>query len=177
MPKLNKKRGRPSKVDNYEKKKKIISLMYQRGFIDEEVAQVLDVTRRTIENWKKKDKEFFHTLTQGKAVSDNKVEVALFERAVGYNHEDVDIRVVDHQIVKTPLTKYYPPDTTACIFWLKNRKPEEWKDKSEHEHTGKDGGPIQHKLTDLSDEQLLAIIQGSGSDGAPKKAQGKNKPS
>lgn len=32
---------------------------------------------------------------------------------------------------QTPLTKHYPPDTTACIFWLKNQKPKEWHDRTE----------------------------------------------
>jgi len=143
----HKKRGRPSKVDNYEKKKKIISLMYQRGFVDAEVAQVLDVTRRTIENWKKQDKEFFHTLTQNKEIADNKVELALFERACGYEHEDVDIKVIQNRIVKTKFIKHYPPDATSMIFWLKNRRPDEWREKHEVEHSG-DLTVIIRKLSD-----------------------------
>ncbi|MDR8011858.1 terminase, partial [Escherichia coli] len=49
---------------------------------------------------------------------------------------DIDIRVIENRIVETPLEKYYPPDTTAAIFWLKNRQKDKWRDKQEVEHTG-----------------------------------------
>ena len=66
------------------------------------------------------------------------------------------IRVVDGAIAMTPIRKVYPPDTTAAIFWLKNRKPEEWRDKQAVEHSGPNGGPIETRS--LSDEALKARI-------------------
>jgi len=126
-----KRKGRPSKINNYEKKKNIIALMYQRGFTDDEVAKAMDVSRKTLDNWKTKYKDFLHTLKKSKEISDHKVEQALFERATGYEHEDVDIRVVYNQIVKTKIIKHYPPDPTSMIFWLKNRQPDKWREKTE----------------------------------------------
>ena len=53
----------------------------------------------------------------------------LYERAMGYQTEDIDVRVINGEIIQTPIVKNYPPDTTAAIFWLKNRNPHEWRDK------------------------------------------------
>nr|WP_274537699.1 DUF2824 family protein [Escherichia coli] len=61
---------------------------------------------------------------------------------MGFVAPDIDIRVIENRIVETPLEKYYPPDTTAAIFWLKNRQKDKWRDKVDHELTGKDGGAI-----------------------------------
>lgn len=106
------------------------------GATDIEVADFLEVDVRTLHRWKGEHEEFCHALKAGKAVSDERVERSLFARATGYEHDEVDIRVVAGALVQTPIRKYYPPDTTAAIFWLKNRKPAEWRDKQEVEHSG-----------------------------------------
>lgn len=62
---------------------------------------------------------------------------------MGYEHDEVDIRVVNGELVKTPIRKFYPPDTAAASLWLRNRKPERWRDKVETAHMGSDGGPVQ----------------------------------
>ena len=83
---------------------------------------------------------------------------------MGYEHQEDDIKVVDKQIVITPTIKHYPPDTTAGIFWLKNRQRDKWRDKQEH---GIEGGlTLNHKhITEVSDEELLAVIQESSGSG------------
>lgn len=111
------------------------------GATDNEVADFFGVDVRTLYRWKNESDEFCQSLKVGKAEADERVERSLFSRALGYEHPEVDIRVVDKEIIQTPIVKYYPPDTTAAIFWLKNRRPEEWRDR--HEVTGKGGGPIQ----------------------------------
>jgi transcriptional regulator with XRE-family HTH domain len=126
-----KKTGRPSKFDNYKRKKNLISLMYRRGFTDAEVAQALDVTNRTVQNWKKEEPEFFHTIKRDKGVADIRVEEALYERAIGYQHPDTDIKAIGGAIVTTDIIKHYAPDPTSMIFWLKNRMPDKWREKSE----------------------------------------------
>lgn len=108
----------------------------EAGFTDMELADLLGVSVRTINTWKVEHVEFAAALKLGKAVADERVERSLFARANGYEHDEVDIRVVGGEIVQTPLRKYYPPDTTAAIFWLKNRKPAEWRDKQDIEHSG-----------------------------------------
>lgn len=54
---------------------------------------------------------------------------ALYQKATGYQHPEDDIRIINGEVVKTQTVRHYPPDTAACIFWLKNRQPEKWQDK------------------------------------------------
>jgi hypothetical protein len=106
------------------------------GATDQELADFFDVSARTIYRWKGEYDEFCQALKTGKVEADDRVERSLYARANGYEHDEVDIRVVDKEIVQTQIRKYYPPDTTAAIFWLKNRRPAEWRDKQEIEHQG-----------------------------------------
>lgn len=108
----------------------------EAGFTDQELADLFEVNVRTITNWKHAHVEFLSALKVSKAVADERVERSLFARAAGYEHDEVDIRVVNGEIIQTPIRKYYPPDSTAMIFWLKNRKPTEWREKQEVEHSG-----------------------------------------
>ena len=66
--------------------------------------------------------------------------------SMGYEHDETDIRVVDKEIVMTPIRKIYPPDTTAAIFWLKNRRPEQWRETKAVELTGAQGGPVGFQM-------------------------------
>ena len=106
------------------------------GATDIEVADFFDVDVRTLYRWKGEQEAFCQALKAGKDVSDERVERSLFSRATGYEHDEVDIRVLGGEIVQTPIRKFYPPDTTAAIFWLKNRKPAQWRDKQDVEHSG-----------------------------------------
>lgn len=117
------------------------------GATDLEIADFFDIDVRTLHRWKADHSEFCHALKVGKAQADERVERSLFSRANGYEHDEVDIRVVGGEVVQTPIRKFYPPDTTACIFWLKNRKPAEWRDKVDQTVSGPDGGPVQHSLS------------------------------
>lgn len=118
------------------------------GATDIEVADFLNVDVRTLYRWKGEHEGFCQALRSGKEVSDERVERSLFARATGYEHDEVDIRVVDHAIVQTPIRKYYPPDTTAAIFWLKNRKPADWRDKQDVEHSGSVGVTVAASKAD-----------------------------
>lgn len=126
--------GRPTdfKPEFIEQAKKLCVL----GATDIEIADFFEVDVRTIYRWKATNEEFCHALKAAKVEADERVERSLFARAIGYEHDEVDIRVVNGEIVQTMVRKYYPPDTTAGIFWMKNRRPAEWRDKVEHEHNG-----------------------------------------
>lgn len=106
------------------------------GATDAQLADFFEVAVSTVSLWKVEHREFSEAIKVPKAEADERVEQSLFRRAMGYEHDEVDIKVVQGQIVKTPIRKYYPPDTTAAIFWLKNRKPGEWRDKQETELSG-----------------------------------------
>jgi hypothetical protein len=115
------------------------------GATDMEVADFFEVSVRTIHRWKATHPEFCHSLKAGKEDADNRVERALFQRAVGYEQDAVKIFMpagADKPVI-AEYREVIAPDTTACIFWLKNRRREEWRDKQNHEVTGKDGEPIQ----------------------------------
>ena len=126
--------ARPSsfKPEYIEQAKKLCRL----GATDADLADFFQVTFQTINNWKVANPEFFESLKLAKGEADQRVEQSLFNRAMGYSCNEDDIRVVNNEIVITPTIKHYPPDTTAMIFWLKNRKPAEWRDKQEIEHSG-----------------------------------------
>lgn len=109
------------------------------GATDMEIADFFEVDVRTIYRWKAEYEEFCQALKAAKDVADERVERSLYARANGYEHDEVDIRVVNGEIVQTPIRKYYPPDTTAGIFWLKNRRPAQWRDKVETALVGPDG--------------------------------------
>ena len=97
------------------------------GGIDKDVAEALKVDVATINRWKAAHEEFCESLKVGKGPADDRVKMSLYHRAIGYSHPEDDIRVVNGEVVITPTIKHYPPDTTACIFWLKNRLPDEFR--------------------------------------------------
>lgn len=120
------------------------------GYTDAELADFFEVSEATINNWKLEHSEFLESIKKGKAIADGNVTDRLYQRAMGFVAPDVDIRVIENKIVETPLDKYYPPDTAAAIFWLKNRQKDKWRDKHDHEVTGKDGGAIQIETSPMS---------------------------
>jgi len=126
--------GRPSKFkpEFVEQAEKLCRL----GATDIEIADFFGIDVRTLHRWKGTHPEFCHSLKTGKEEADERVERSLYVRANGYEHDEVDIRVLNGEIVQTPIRKFYPPDTTAAIFWLKNRRPEQWRDKVETAVTG-----------------------------------------
>ena len=117
--------GRPSlyKPEYAEQAQKLCLL----GATDATLANFFEVAISTISLWKVKYPEFSEALKVGKAVADDAVERSLYAKAVGYEHDEIDIRVVDHEIVQTPIRRKYPPDSVAIIFWLKNRRPDKWR--------------------------------------------------
>jgi hypothetical protein len=141
--------GRPSsyKPEYAEQAYKLCLL----GATDKKMADFFGVSEKTLNNWKTEVPEFLQSMSAGKEQADAVIAESLFHRAKGYSHPEVDIRVVDHAIVQTPLTKHYPPDTQAASLWLRNRQPKLWRDKVDMEHAGPGGGPIA-----LTMEQIAA---------------------
>ena len=131
--------GRPTKyrTEYPEQAAKLCAL----GATDAQLADFFGVAVSTINLWKVQHPEFSESIKVPKAQADQRVEQSLYRRAMGYEHDETDIRTVGTKLVKTPIRKHYPPDTTAAIFWLKNRDPENWRDRVEH--TGANGGAIQ----------------------------------
>ncbi|MGN0352400.1 MAG: transposase [Roseburia sp.] len=106
------------------------------GLTDEQIAHNMGINVATLYVWKKKYGEISEALKKGKEVIDRQVENALLKRALGYKYKETTRELVTNKetgfselVVTKVVEKEVVPDTTAQIFWLKNRKPEEWRDK------------------------------------------------
>ena len=127
--------GRPSKYDPklVQQAEKLAKL----GATDREVADFFEVAESTVSLWKVQHPEFSEALKVGKDSADERVIQSLYRRALGYSHDATKIAVNSQgEITQVPFVEHYPPDTTAAIFWLKNRRRDEWRDKQEIEHSG-----------------------------------------
>jgi hypothetical protein len=121
--------GRPSSFN--ESVAEIIIRLATEGLTDLEIAENIGISDRTLRLWKGKHPELLPALKEAKSVADDLVEASLFQQAMAGN-------------------------TTAAIFWLKNRRPKEWRDVQRLEHTGRDGGPVL--IAPLTDDQIEQAI-------------------
>lgn len=128
------------------------------GLGDNQMAAVMGISPGTFNNWKKEHEEFLNELDQGRDEADGHVAAALLQRAVGYSHPDVDIKMYKGDIIETPIIKHYPPDTAAALTWLKNRQPRLWRDRTVTEVVGLDDGPVQHAVGPLTDYAALRNV-------------------
>lgn len=122
--------GRPTK---YKKEfDRQAEILCKKGFTDKEMAEVFGCSEVTLNAWKKKYPSFLKSLKAGKRHSDDLVVDALYNRAIGYTITEKHEEHSDQSGNKTKtVTKQVAGDTTAQIFWLKNRRPDEWRDKQE----------------------------------------------
>ena len=103
------KTGRPTKYN--AETRRVLSVLAKKGFTDEEMAEVVGITKTTLQNWKKAHPDFFDSLKDWKDEVDHAVERSLYENACNGN-------------------------VTAQIFWLKNRKRAEWRDRQDVKLSG-----------------------------------------
>ena len=102
------------------------------GLTDEQIAKNIGISRSTLNEWKKKYSDISDTLKRGKEVIDRQVENSLLKRALGYEYEEVSEKFEHGVLTERKVTKkQVVPDTTAQIFWLKNRKPSVWRDRAQ----------------------------------------------
>jgi len=130
------------------------------GATDKELAEMFEVSEVTINNWKDEHEEFSLALKKGKQIADANVADRLYKRAMGFEAPDVVTATFQGMITDMKeVTKVYPPDTTAAIFWLKNRQPKRWRDKQEIDHTTA-GESLKEKpdLSKFSKEELASYI-------------------
>ena len=106
--------GRPSEFK--EEYVAEVAEMASNGLTDLEIAESIGVNRTTLWRWQQVHPELCNALKDSKEVADTRVELSLYSKALN-------------------------GDTTACIFWLKNRRQKEWRDRTEH--TGPHGGPVE----------------------------------
>lgn len=127
------------------------------GLTDEQIAANIGIRAGTLYDWKNRFSDISEALKKGKEVVDRQVENALLKRALGYEYKETtrepvlnpNTGKVELTVTKT-VTKQVVPDTTAQIFWLKNRKPETWRDKRE--------------ITTDDNDQVMAFIEAMRND-------------
>lgn len=123
-----------AKINEWLENDKLILLegWARGGLTDEQIAKNIGINRTTLYDWKKKEVNIADALKKGKEVIDFEVENALLKKALGYTITLNKQKVTkDGYVVDITEEVHIPPDTTAQIFWLKNRKPNTWKDKVE----------------------------------------------
>src|SRR5690606_25005636 len=103
------------------------------GLTDEQIAHNMGIKRQTLYEWMKRFPDISDALKKGKEVVDRQVENALLKNALGFYYEE---ETVTNKGDVVTVRKYEKPNTTAQIFWLKNRKPKQWRDKQELQHDG-----------------------------------------
>lgn len=141
-----------SKWEDVKEKLILVEGWARDGLTDEQIAKNLGIGKTAFYKYKNEHTEFANTLKRGKEVIDYEVENALLKRALGYEYTEVtkerilkkdekgqpcvDIHgfPVHEMVVTKTVKKEVVPDTTAQIFWLKNRKPKDWRDKQEITH-------------------------------------------
>lgn len=102
------------------------------GFTDKELAEFFGVVESTINDWKKKHKEFSKSVNAGKEIADGKVAKSFYKRACGYSYDEITQEGANGQMTVTKIvTKEVVPDSGAALNWLKNRQPNKWRDKKE----------------------------------------------
>lgn len=140
----------------------------KRGLTDEQIASNMNIATGTLYEYKKKYSEIYEALKETKDIADMEVENALYKNAIGYYYTEQALsskrEVIygeDGKKIKeyteptvVDITKYRQPETTAQIFWLKNRQPKEWRDKRQ----------IEQETTlkvdsEYTEEQLMKMVK------------------
>lgn len=143
--------GRPTdyKLEFVEQVKKLCLL----GATDIEIADFFGVSVATIYRWSIKYPDFCEARTLAKELADNRVERSLYHRAIGYTFEAEEIFQYQGEVVRAKVRKHVPPDTSSMIFWLKNRRRDQWRDIQRIEH-GEAG-----EFDRLADEEVMAEMR------------------
>ena len=158
----DKKAGRPGKYEGWLTKDGLLRVQgwARDGLSNEQIAHNMGINKDTLYTWQKRFPEFSDALKKSKEVVDREVENAMLKRALGYEYDEVtqepvtdkDTGITELRVTKV-VTKQIVPDVTAQIFWLKNRKPEEFRDKRDVELSGSvDLGSIIEKARGRADE-------------------------
>jgi len=170
-PGERKKRGRKS-LFNPKKHPAMVKELAEAGKTNQQIADALNIGISTLKNWMGDNPEFLATIKKGKDYADGEVVDSLFKRAKGYQitekkiiqlgdertERDSDEREFRITKQRREITvKEVLPDPTSMIFWLKNRQPQDWRDKQQVEHSGEVN--VNTNPTQMTDEEIIALIR------------------
>lgn len=126
----------------------------RKGLVDEDIAKNIGISRSTLYEWKNRCPDISDALNTGAREADAVVENALYKRATGFRYKEVITETdAKGETRIREIEKEVPPDTTAQIFWLKNRMPDLWRDKVQTEL----GGKVEH--IDRMPDEDKALMQ------------------
>lgn len=136
------------------------------GLTDEQIARKIGINPATLYKWLDKYGEIGKAIKKGKAPVDFEVENALLKKALGFSvmlKKPIKVRtkkqlkdkgtIEEERIEYAEEEMYIPPDTTAQIFWLKNRRPDKWRDK-----------PKEAAQEETPDDGFLAALNGKAAE-------------
>lgn len=149
-----------------EPKLELIEGWTRDGLVIDQIAENLGISKTTLYSYMKKYPELSERLKKGKEISDYQVENELFKKAVGFTRKEkrpVKIKEVEYsegkrvketeRIEMVEEEVYYPPELGAQVFWLKNRRPDKWKDKVEAKMEQEGEGVGVMILTPVKEEE------------------------
>lgn len=147
--------GRPSKYESHVKPKLLLIGAWARdGLTDADICKNLDVSQDSFIQYKKEYPELIESLKRNKEEADIIIENELYEKAKGKIMSLNKVKVLnDGTLIPYEEEVYIPGDTTAQIFWLKNRKPQAWRDKQEIDHSGKLALDVD--IEGMNDDEIL----------------------
>ncbi len=150
----------------------------RRGWTDFELANFFDVSVRTFRRWVATYADFAAALEYGKDEADDRVERSLYARAVGYTFESEKLFCIEGDIVRAPTNEHVPPDVGAATFWLKNRRPQEWREKQVVEHSNPQVEEARELSKTMSPQDAAALWERTLKDITPRNASnGASRPS
>lgn len=124
------------------------------GLTDEQIAKNIGIRAATLYDWKNRFPDISEALKRGKEIVDRQVENALLKRALGYEYEEVKEKYEGGVLTERTVTKKeVVADTTAQIFWLKNRKPQQWRDK-----------PVEPIMEEAEEDGFLEALENAAED-------------
>jgi hypothetical protein len=151
-----------SKWDDVKDKLLIIEAWCRDGLIEEQIAKNLGIGVSTLSKYKVEHIELVEALKRGKEVVDMEVENALLKRATGYSYIEYKTTTnAEGKESTSETTKEVSGDTTAQIFWLKNRKSKEWRDRKDVDSNINVTGETSNKIdfSGFTVEELKEILR------------------
>jgi Helix-turn-helix domain of resolvase len=149
--------GRPTLYKS--KYAEIARRMCAQGATRADLADRFGVSVNTVVAWQLEHQEFSDSCKQGRQAADERVEQSFYERAVGYTYDSEKLLVVQGEVVREPIKEHVPPDPRAAEFWLRNRRPDRWKDIKQLETRVAEDDPLLAYLKSINGRVLRPVEQ------------------
>lgn len=119
--------GRPTKFS--DQLVNVVAHLAKEGKTKKEMADIIGVARSTFFLWIDSHEELSDALKDAESVANDMVELSLFRKACGFSYQETKLIPTDDGVIEKEVQRQHPPDTVAAIFWLKNRRPDRWRDR------------------------------------------------